>query len=62
MKLSKITYKKKTYYIDYRLQQFRSIPKNNGIIVFISFSDILGDNILVYGIKHNLINIDLIKI
>ena len=43
MELQKYTYNRVTYYVDYRLSQFRSITPE---IRFIEFSDELGDRIL----------------
>jgi len=50
MPLEKYTYNRKTYFVDYRLQQFRS---DTPIIEFIDFRDEKGDRILCKMIKEN---------
>lgn len=53
MELQKYTYNKVQYYVDYRLGQLRSIPKNYGVIEFISFGDDKGDKIISKMVRDN---------
>lgn len=56
MKLQKIKYRNKHYYVDYRLRQFRSIPKDNGTIEFYNWkTDDFGDVLLAYMLNNNLV-------
>ena len=47
MPLQKYTYKNVTYFVDYRLQQFRSAVDFPEIIAFIDFKSDEGDEIIV---------------
>lgn len=59
MQLQTYTYNKKTYFIDYRLQQFRS---NTPIIEFLDFKDEKGDKILCKMLKEGVAKIELLKL
>lgn len=59
MQLQKYIYNRKTYFVDYRLQQFRSdTPK----IEFLDFRDPKGDRILCKMIKDNVANTSLLRL
>ena len=63
MQLQKYTYNRQEYYIDYRLQQFRSIPKQpQGLIEFIDFRDQKGDRILCKAMKDNKVDTSLLRL
>lgn len=48
--------KYKNMFVDYRLKQFRTIPKDYGLIEFIEFDSEKGDEILCEMIKDNLLD------
>lgn len=50
--------KYKNMYVDYRLKQFRTIPKNFGRIDFIDFDSERGDKILCKMIKEKLLDLN----
>lgn len=52
--LQKYKYNRKTYFVDYRLKQFRS---DAPIIDFIEFDSDLGDRILCKMIKEDLLDL-----
>lgn len=53
MQLQEYTYNKITYFVDYRLKQFRS---DTPLIRFVDFNSQLGDKILLKMIKENVHN------
>ena len=53
MPLQQYTYNRISYYVDYRLKQFRS---NTSCIKFVDFSDTLGDRILAKMIRENVVD------
>ena len=53
-KLQTYKYNKKTYFVDYRLKQFRS---DTPIIDFVDFDTDKGDRILCKMLKENVLNI-----
>ena len=59
MELQKYTYNRKTYFVDYRLQQFRSDTPQ---IEFLDFRDQKGDRILCKMIKENKADTSRIKL
>jgi hypothetical protein len=54
-KLQTYTYNKKTYFVDYRLKQFRS---DTPIIDFIDFQSDKGDKILCKMIKDGVLDLN----
>ena len=54
MPLPILTYRRRRYYIDYRLQQFRSIPRDFGRIEFVDFRSDKGDRMLTFMVKRKL--------
>lgn len=53
MPLQQYTYNRITYFVDYRLKQFRS---NTPFIRFVEFGDELGDKILCKMIRENVVD------
>lgn len=61
MELQRYTYNKKNYHVDYRLQQFRYVDKNE-MIEYVEFDDELGDRILCKMIKEGVADINKINL
>lgn len=59
MELEKYTYNRKTYFVDYRLQQFRSDTPQ---IEFLDFRSDKGDKILCKMLKENKANTSLLRL
>lgn len=55
--LQRYTYNRKTYFVDYRLKQFRTDSKPTEPIEFIDFESDKGDRILVKMIKDNVLDL-----
>lgn len=55
--LQTYTYNRKTYFVDYRLQQLRTVAKLGEPIEFIDFDSDKGDKILVKMIKDNALDL-----
>lgn len=49
--LQEYTYRRVTYYVDYRLKQFKTKAKFPDLIKFINFDDDYGDRILAKMIR-----------
>ncbi len=62
MPLPTYTYNRITYYVDYRMNQFRSAVDFPNIIRFINFDDDLGDRILAKMIRENKVDWTLLHI
>lgn len=59
MELQKYKYNRVVYFVDYRLQQFRS---DTPIIEFLSFRDYKGDRILSKMIREKVAKLELLRL
>lgn len=62
MELQEYTFNRKTYFVDYRLKQFRTKANYPKPIEFVSFYDELGERILSKLIRDNKANWQLLHI
>jgi len=62
MPLQTYTYNRVTYYVDYRMEQFRTAVEFPKLIKFIDFDDYLGDRILAKMIRDGVAKTELLHL
>lgn len=54
MPLPEITYRRRRHFVDWRLNQFRSIPRGHGLIEFVDFRSDKGDRMLMFMMRRKM--------